>query len=96
MCHNSKGHISPTYTFCTQNNDQDIKDFGIQLATEMVKRLVSEGDVQGVHFCTLNLERSVRKILENLQWVRGTPKTNNKLIAVCATFPSTFPALKLA
>lgn len=26
-------------------------------------------NVQGVHFCTLNLEKSVRTIMENLRWV---------------------------
>lgn len=34
----------------------------------MVSRLLSSKLVQGVHFCTLNLEKSVRTILENLQW----------------------------
>jgi methylenetetrahydrofolate reductase (NADPH) len=34
----------------------------------MVSRLLSSKLVQGVHFCTLNLEKSVRVILENLQW----------------------------
>lgn len=35
----------------------------------MVKRLTDEGEVEGVHFCTLNLERSVRRVLEGLAWV---------------------------
>lgn len=34
----------------------------------MVSRLVSSGLVRGVHFCTLNLEKSVRTILENIGW----------------------------
>lgn len=45
-----------------------MKRYGAQLATTMVSRLVSAGTVPGVHFCTLNLEKSVRTILENLQW----------------------------
>jgi methylenetetrahydrofolate reductase (NADPH) len=48
----------------------------------MVSRLVSSGLVQGVHFCTLNLEKSVRTILENIGWTQGTsPATgHNQLI----------------
>jgi methylenetetrahydrofolate reductase (NADPH) len=48
----------------------------------MVSRLVSSGLVQGVHFCTLNLEKSVRTILENIGWTQGaSPVTkHNQLI----------------
>lgn len=65
-----------------QHDDQKVKDFGVTLATEMIRRLVSEGNIPGVHFCTLNLERSVHKILRDLQWVSGSPKPKNKLISV--------------
>lgn len=34
----------------------------------MVTRLISSQLVPGVHFCTLNLEKSVRTILESLKW----------------------------
>jgi methylenetetrahydrofolate reductase (NADPH) len=59
-----------------------VKRYGAQLATTMVSRLVSSGLVQGVHFCTLNLEKSVRTILENIGWTHGTsPITkHNQLI----------------
>jgi methylenetetrahydrofolate reductase (NADPH) len=48
----------------------------------MVSRLVASGLVQGVHFCTLNLEKSVRTILENIGWTQGTSpaKKFNELI----------------
>ena len=49
----------------------------------MIKRLVSEAKIPGVHLCTLNLEKSVQRVLENLGW--GVPnynKVTNKLIAV--------------
>lgn len=36
----------------------------------MVNRLVEEGKVEGVHFCTLNLEKSVRKVLDGLKWAK--------------------------
>lgn len=55
----------------------------MKLATDMIKRLVSEAKIPGVHFCTLNLEKSVQRVLENLGW--GVPsynKVTNKLIAV--------------
>jgi methylenetetrahydrofolate reductase (NADPH) len=37
----------------------------------MVNRLISSKLVPGVHFCTLNLEKSVRTILESLDWVKA-------------------------
>lgn len=48
----------------------------------MVSRLVDSGLVQGVHFCTLNLEKSVRTILENIGWVKESspPVRHNQLI----------------
>ena len=48
----------------------------------MIRRLVEEGGVRGVHFCTLNLEKSVRSILEILGWTPGHAKIHPKLIAV--------------
>ncbi|KXN92244.1 Methylenetetrahydrofolate reductase 2 [Leucoagaricus sp. SymC.cos] len=50
------------------HDDQLVKDYGVTLAVEMIRKFVSEGAVQGVHFCTLNLEKSVQRVLENLQW----------------------------
>lgn len=54
----------------------------------MIKELVSsEAKITTVHFCTLNLEKSVRKILENLGWTcdarvtsTSTSHSRNKLI----------------
>lgn len=51
----------------------------------MVSRLVASGLVQGVHFCTLNLEKSVRTILENVGWTQSgasgsPPVRHNQLI----------------
>lgn len=54
----------------------------MKLAVEMVERIIADGDVKGVHFCTLNLERSVRKILEELRWTKQSPDTSNRLIIV--------------
>lgn len=47
--------------------DKDaVKAYGIQLCTEMSQRILAEADVQGLHFYTLNLEKSVLAILGNL------------------------------
>ncbi len=45
----------------SQHDDQKVKDFGVTLAAKMISRLTTEADIKGVHFCTLNLERSVPK-----------------------------------
>ena len=60
-----------------------MKDYGVKLATDMVKRLTSEAAVPGVHFCTLNLEKSVQRVLENLGWgASNFFRIQNRLIAV--------------
>ena len=70
--HSRYTHIHITYPRSekahpvNKNDDQKVKDFGVTLATDIIRRLTTEGDIKGVHFCTLNLERSVRKVLENL------------------------------
>ncbi|EIW69857.1 hypothetical protein TREMEDRAFT_38541 [Tremella mesenterica DSM 1558] len=51
-----------------RTDDAAVKRYGAKLATQMVRRLLSSSLVPGVHFCTLNLEKSVRTILENLGW----------------------------
>ncbi|RSH85189.1 hypothetical protein EHS25_004996 [Saitozyma podzolica] len=56
-----------------RSDDAAVKRYGAQLATNMVRRLLASGVVPGVHFCTLNLEKSVRTILENLDWKSPTP-----------------------
>jgi methylenetetrahydrofolate reductase (NADPH) len=62
-----------------------VKEYGITLAVNMIRRLVQEkeNDIPGVHFFTLNLEKSVQRILETLQWTGVSENVHNKLIAVC-------------
>jgi len=46
----------------------------------MIKRLQSETDIKGFHLCTLNLEKSVRLVLEGLGWVgRGLKRELKRL-----------------
>lgn len=47
-----------------KDDDEAVKDIGCDIAIDMCRRiLTSDGGVDGVHFYTLNLERSVTKIL---------------------------------
>ncbi|KAJ3835639.1 methylenetetrahydrofolate reductase-domain-containing protein [Lentinula raphanica] len=64
-----------------KHNDQLVKDYGVQLAVRMIRRITTETDVPGVHFCTLNLEKSVQRVLETLKWIGHSPQiVPNKLI----------------
>ena len=91
--HQCKIHLLATYCndlSCTlQHDDQLVKDYGVRLAADMIQRLTTEGGVPGVHLCTLNLEKSVSRVLELLRWTGVTAAAHNKLIAVCPTL-STF------
>ena len=66
-----------------QHDDQKIKDYGVKLAIEMIRKL-TQGGIRGVHFCTLNLEKSVQRVLEGLAWAGGDESLRlaNKLISV--------------
>ncbi|TPX35953.1 methylenetetrahydrofolate reductase [NAD(P)H] [Synchytrium microbalum] len=50
-----------------KDDDAAVKDFGIQLSIQMCNELRA-GGVRSFHFCTLNLEKSVRRILEGLEF----------------------------
>ncbi|KYQ90902.1 methylenetetrahydrofolate reductase [Tieghemostelium lacteum] len=52
-----------------KDNDEEVKKYGVKLCIEMCNRLLDAG-VDGLHFYTLNLERSVRKVLKGLSLVR--------------------------
>ncbi|WVN89599.1 methylenetetrahydrofolate reductase [Cryptococcus depauperatus CBS 7841] len=64
-------------------DDAAVKRYGAELATKMVRRILDSGFVSGVHFCTLNLEKSVWTILDNLGWMEerhGKSAPRNKVI----------------
>ena len=48
-----------------KDNDEAVKNFGIDLGTKMCKRMLEAG-TPGLHMYTLNTERSSVAILENL------------------------------
>ncbi|KAF9483791.1 MTHFR-domain-containing protein [Pholiota conissans] len=68
------------------NDDQEVKDFGVQLAVQIIQKLRSEGGLNGFHFCTLNLEKSVQRVLETLGWAGSSSSAQNKLITDPAAF----------
>ncbi|CAO3699285.1 unnamed protein product [Rhizopus stolonifer] len=47
-------------------DDQKVKDYGVQLAVKMIKQLHKEANTCNFHISTLNLERSTRLILDQL------------------------------
>ena len=46
-----------------KDDDEAVKEIGCDIAAEMCRRILAEGDIDGIHFYTLNLERSVTRIL---------------------------------
>ena len=57
----------------------------MNLVVNIVQKLRSEGNIVGFHFCTLNLEKSVQRVLESLGWTGGIPSIDvivNRLIVV--------------
>jgi methylenetetrahydrofolate reductase (NADPH) len=64
-----------------------VKDYGIALAIDMIGRIHRDAGITGFHFCTLNLEKSLHKVLEGLGWHGQVPQPEvaNKVIAVRGT-----------
>ncbi|THU88584.1 methylenetetrahydrofolate reduct [Dendrothele bispora CBS 962.96] len=62
-------------------DDQSVKNYGVQLAVDMIRQITAAGVVPGVHLCTLNLEKSVQRVLEQLQWTGVSHSFQNKLIS---------------
>ncbi|RDX56378.1 MTHFR-domain-containing protein [Lentinus brumalis] len=69
-----------------RHDDQKVKEYGVKLAVDMIRQLQA-GGIQGVHFCTLNLEKSVIRVLETLGLAGNVSQATNKLIADVATLP---------
>ena len=59
-----------------KDDDDAVKQYGIDLGIAMCRRLIQNG-TPGLHFYTLNLERSVAQILEGLGLI--TPKLNGAM-----------------
>ena len=52
-----------------KDDEDQVKAFGVEVGVDMCKKLLANG-VKGLHFYTLNLERSVTKIIEQLKLVK--------------------------
>lgn len=52
-----------------KDDEDQVKAFGVEVVSEMCEKLLDKG-VYGLHFYTLNLERSVSKIVEKLSVVK--------------------------
>ncbi len=57
----------------------------MNLVIDIIQKLRFEGGIAGFHFCTLNLEKSVQRVLESLGWTGKSSQVvpvANKLIVV--------------
>lgn len=53
-----------------KEDDAAVRDIGTALVVEMCKKILAAGlDIQGFHFYTMNLEKGVRMLLEELDFV---------------------------
>eukprot|EP01098_Paradermamoeba_levis_P011692 TRINITY_DN5030_c0_g1_i1.p1 TRINITY_DN5030_c0_g1~~TRINITY_DN5030_c0_g1_i1.p1 ORF type:complete len:589 (+),score=188.41 TRINITY_DN5030_c0_g1_i1:71-1837(+) len=53
-----------------KDDDEKVKEYGVQLCIQMCQTLLKAGIAPALHFYTLNLEKSVTKILEGLGLVK--------------------------
>ncbi|EFP89813.2 uncharacterized protein PGTG_15769 [Puccinia graminis f. sp. tritici CRL 75-36-700-3] len=53
-----------------KGDDQAVRDYGVELSTQMIKRLQVNG-FKSFHLCTLNLERSITRLVNQLGWSPG-------------------------
>ncbi|KAG9091222.1 hypothetical protein FS749_016709 [Ceratobasidium sp. UAMH 11750] len=74
-----------------KHDDQLVKEYGVTLAVSMIQTILSGGDVKGVHFCTLNLEKSVRRILDELGWTHVPTHPTNQIIIDATESPHVLP-----
>jgi len=56
-----------------KNDDAEVKRYGIKLCTRMCEELIESG-VRALHFYTLNLEKAVTDIVQNLRIGNSTPR----------------------
>lgn len=50
-----------------KNDDEKVKEYGIVNCTDICRKLLDRG-VKGIHFYTMNLEKSTGEVLKNLGW----------------------------
>lgn len=52
-----------------KHDDAAVKDYGVDLSVDIMQQLRAAG-IRGFHLCTLNLEKSITRVLEKLGWVQ--------------------------
>ncbi|KAF9096582.1 hypothetical protein BGX29_004351 [Mortierella sp. GBA35] len=70
-----------------QSDDQKVKDYGVEFAAKTIERLLSAG-VIGFHICTLNLEKSVRLILERVGFIQPASQARKQQQLLFANAPT--------
>jgi len=79
MCGFCKTRVPPAVAAAMEERKDDpdgVKAYGIQFATEMCQAiLASDVGVKGLHFYTLNLEKSVLAIMDNLGLLKAVEDT---------------------
>jgi methylenetetrahydrofolate reductase (NADPH) len=65
-----------------KGDDAAVKDYGVKLAKEMIGKLWSKGGVRGYHFCTLNVEKSVYRIVQEMGWTDAKQAKASRKVAL--------------
>lgn len=65
-----------------RHDDAAVKEFGIEHSSAIIMRIQKETDICGFHLCTLNLENSIKRLLERLGWLdrNKVPDHGHKLL----------------
>ena len=68
VCNTTVPHYIKQKLDPVKGDDEAVKDIGCEIAIEMCQKILScdKIDVDGIHFYTLNLERSTSRIISNL------------------------------
>jgi len=56
-----------------KDNDEAVKNYGVELCIDMCKTLLKAG-IKGLHFYTLNLEKSTHAIVDGLGLIESVPR----------------------
>jgi len=93
MCLNNYGGFDKMTKFCktrvpdsltkamepvNKTDRGEFQKFGIEFGTQLCRELLDSGDVSVLHFYTLNLEKVVYGILDNLGWSEGATAATNE------------------
>lgn len=87
MCGFCKTHVPTAIAEAIEeikDNDEAVKQFGIDLGIDMCQRILKSGLAPGIHFYSLNLEKSVMAIVDGLDI-----KPRNKAIRSLPWRPAT-------